>query len=151
MLRMPLDRNQHAVTYDGIDSLDKGSEEAASRFMAWLDYLKTQPDSVDEESQCSEESSEDDTVTLLMQLQLNFGALLTAFPAYSFIIKAAAYQAGIYEPRNTHAYDPGFNRFFQHTDTIPARQLPDEVAAFMNVLRVYSEKSCEQSSQSLNP
>lgn len=148
MLRMPLDRNlKDVVVYDGIDQRDAGSEEAASQFMAWLDDLKKQPDEV---SECSEESSEDETVTLLMQLQLNLDQLLTEFPAYGFIIKAAAYQAGIYEPDHTHGCDPGFNRFFRHTDIIPVAQLPDEVAAFIHVLRVYAEKSCEQSSLSLN-
>ena len=152
MLRLPLDRNLNGVViYDGIDDDNESSAEAASRFMAWLDHLKTQPDSADEDSQCSEESREDEAVTLLMQLQFTLDALLTTFPAYGFTIKAAAYQAGIFEPDHTHAYDPGFNRFFRHTDTIPVAQLPDEIAAFIHVLRVYSEKSCEQSSQSFNP
>lgn len=148
MLRMPLDRNQHVVLYDGVDSRDKGSEEAASTFMAWLDHLKAQPDHAEEVSEESEESSADEISTLRIHLQLMLDTLLTTFPDYRLTIKAAAYQAGIYQPDHTHAYDPGFNRFFHHTDTIPVEQLPDEIAAFIHVLRVYSEKSSEQPSPS---
>lgn len=151
MLRLPLDRNQHVVIYDGVDSHNKGSEEAASAFMAWLDDLKKQPDAVEEESDCSEESSEEDTVTLRIQLQLHLDQLLIEFPAHGFIIKAAAYQAGIYETKYSQAYDPGMNNFFRHNDSVPTDKVPAEIAAFIDVLRVYTQKSGAETTPSFSP
>lgn len=139
--------HEHAQYYDGVDSRDPGSEEAARKFMDNLAALKLKPDNIassTEDSSDSEEStssaddaSQDETADA-EKLRTRFAALLTAHPHHILQIKAAAYQAGIYQPTKSVAYDPQINSFFRVMDDIDEQKLPEALAEFFKDLRDYS-------------
>lgn len=132
--------------YDGVDGIDSGSEENARRFVE-REIWKLSPDSSTDDSEASSDSEEStssaddepqDKTPDAEKLRARFAALLTAFPNHTMQIKAAAYQAGIYQPTKSVAYDPQINSFFRVMDDIDEKKLPEALAEFFKDLRDYS-------------
>lgn len=132
--------NSHVQYYDGIDSRNSDSEEAASHFLDSLQFpqQETNVSSDGEESSSSEEDTPQNENAGTEKLRARFHALLKQYPAHTMAIKTAAYEGGIYE---SIAYDPQINRFFRVLDNVDESKLPDEVALFCKEIKDYTPAS----------
>lgn len=134
-----------AQYYDGLDGFDSGSEELSRKFVERFQNAQARDDSSssaedssdnDESASSSDEESIDPAATTLRE---QLSALLKQFPAHTVYLKAAAYQAEIYQPSQSFAYDPQISSFFRVMDDIDKNKLPAEIAKFCKDLQTYSE------------
>lgn len=137
--------------YDGLDDRDPGSEETARKFLENFEAWKLEPDTSTEHAEKSSDSEESlsssddesqDETADTEKLRARFAALLTQFPTHSMHIKAAAYQAGIYQSAKSSAYDPQINHFFRVMGDVDESKLPAEVAAFCKELKDHNSSDC---------
>ncbi len=75
-----------------------------------------------------------------IKLCLRRNELITQFPIYARQIRALAYEANLFASKDSAGYDPTMNSFFRHNEMLSEAELPDEIAAFSQTLREFTQK-----------
>jgi hypothetical protein len=75
-----------------------------------------------------------------IKLCLRRNELIKLFPIYARQIRALAYEAGLFTSKDSAGYDPTMNSFFRHDEMLSEAELPNEIAAFSQTLREFTQK-----------
>ena len=108
--------------------------------MAFIQNLCTKetPEPSSEDSEEASSIEADDLVDAAFQQRLV--SLSDQFPSLRSHMRVAAYQAGVYHPRDSCGYDPEINRFIRTMEDIDENTLPADVKLFIKELNKYAEQ-----------